>query len=277
MNVSELEQAEGTGRPSHYREAPESFASAEGLTEAELASADLQLEIDRLRRAAKLQAELVGSVAHELRTPLSSVLGFTELLLTRDFEPTTRVRYLQIINSEMRRLGRLIDDLFDAQLATEEDPTLSFELVDLGGLLKEQVDLFGMQSEAHELRFALPTRSPVVRADRERIAQVIGNLLSNAIKYSPAGGEVVVSAESYDGTVRVSVRDHGVGIPPDQQPLVFGRFFRSDTSRASGIKGAGLGLALSREIVHSHGGAVGFESTCGEGSTFWFELPSARR
>jgi signal transduction histidine kinase len=234
--------------------------------------ADLEAENARLRELVKLQSELVANIAHDLRTPLTSVLGFTELLLKRDFEEAARERYLRIVNGEMRRFANLIDDLFDAQLLADGRGVLEFEHYDLGNLLREQVDLFRGQSDAHVIRLELPAQPLVVRADRARVARVIANLLSNAIKYSPGGGTITVSAEAgHDGPVRVSVRDDGLGIPPEQQHLVFGKFFRADASN-KGIKGAGLGLALCREIVQAHGGALGFDSAFGHGSTFWFEL-----
>ena len=233
--------------------------------------ADIEAENARLRELVKLQSELVANIAHDLRTPLTSVLGFTELLLKRDFEPAATERYLRIVNGEMRRFANLIDDLFDAQLLADGRGVLELEEYDLGNLLREQVDLFRGQSDAHCIRLELPAQPLVVRADRARVARVIANLLSNGIKYSPRGGTITVSAEADDGPVRVSVTDEGIGIPPEQQHLVFAKFFRADATN-KGIKGAGLGLALCREIVQAHGGALGFDSTYGHGSTFWFEL-----
>jgi signal transduction histidine kinase len=235
------------------------------------ALAELAAENDRLRALVKLQAELVASVAHDLRTPLTSVLGFTDLLLKRDFDAQTRERYLRIVNGEMRRFARLIDDLYDAQLIAEGRSVLRFELFDLGALLREQVEVFGANSDVHSLRLELSPERIFVHADRERVARVVANLLSNAIKYSPGGGSITIGAEMHEGVVRVSVSDNGLGIPAEKQHHVFAKFFRADASNQE-IKGAGLGLALCREIVQAHGGALGFDSAYGKGSTFWFEL-----
>ena len=240
-------------------------------SEAHAAASDLRRENERLRRLVTLQGDLVASVAHDLRTPLTSVLGFTELLLKQELEPAARERYLRIINGEAQRFSSLVDDLFDAQLIAQGRSVLSLTLFDLGELLREQVELFRAHSEAHELRLVPPQGPTIVLADAGRIARVVANLVSNAIKYSPEGGDVTVALETHDGVARVSVTDTGIGIRPEQQHLVFAKFFRAESSNP-GIKGVGLGLALCREIIHAHAGTLGFDSTYGEGSTFWFEL-----
>jgi signal transduction histidine kinase len=233
------------------------------------ASATLAAENDRLRELVKLQAELVASAAHDVRTSLAGVLRFTERLLEGELDPPVRERYLGIVDGEMRRLARLIEELYDEQVLAEGRRVLSFDVFDLGDLLREQVDLFDGRSDLHAFRLELPPQALVVRADCDRIARVIANLLSNAIDYSPGGGTIIVVAESHDGVVRVSVRDDGRGIRRELQHRVFARLFRAPNRV---IKGAGLGLALCREIVEAHDGVLGFDSSYGEGSTFWFEL-----
>jgi signal transduction histidine kinase len=120
----------------------------------------------------------------------------------------------------------------------------------------------------------LTERPLAVRGDANRLAQVVGNLLSNAIKYSDEGSVVALAAERRGDEVRLTVRDEGRGIPPEQQERIFTKFFRGDAG-ATGITGTGLGLAVSREIVEAHGGRIGFDSASGTGSTFWVELPGA--
>ena len=142
-----------------------------------------------------MKSELVSIVSHELRTPLASVLGFTSLLLTRDFDEETRQRYLGIVDAQARRLGSLIDDFLDARRLEQGKLELDRERIELGPLLREQADLFYGQSERHRLNVALPPEPLAVRGDRDRLAQVIGNLLSNAIKYSPEGGVVELVGE----------------------------------------------------------------------------------
>jgi signal transduction histidine kinase len=238
-------------------------------------NAQLAEQNARLRESERLKAELISIVSHELRTPLASVLGFTSLLLQRDFEDAERKRYLQIVDAQSRRLSDLLNDFLDAQHVEEGRLEMSFEPLDLAALLREQAQLFAGQSEAHEIHLDLDDEPFLIVGDRDRLGQVLANLLSNAIKYSPDGGVVRLRGERDDGVVRVQVQDEGRGIPRAEQQRIFTKFYRGDAS-ASGIGGTGLGLALAREIVEAHGGNIGFDSETGTGSTFWFEVPTDR-
>ena len=141
-------------------------------------------------------------------------------------------------------------------------------------LLREEAQLYNQQSPKHEVALEIDEAPLGVMGNPDRLRQVIGNLISNAIKYSPAGGVVAVHAGPENGHIRVEVRDEGMGIPVNQQSKIFTKFFRGDAA-ASGITGTGLGLAVSRDIVESHGGRIGFKSAEGEGTTFFVELPGA--
>jgi signal transduction histidine kinase len=241
----------------------------------EQSSRALEEQNELLLEQSRLKSELVSIVSHELRTPLTSIIGFTDVVLTRRLDETARNRYLAIVQEQARRLAGLVDDFLDLQRIEEGRLELRQELIDVVALLCEQEQVFAAQSTRHTLKFELPPDRPLaVRGDRDRLAQVLGNLISNAIKYSPAGGQVELAGEGGDDLVRVRVRDHGIGIPIEQQPSIFTKFFRG-SAPLQGISGTGLGLALAREIVEAHGGRIGFSSAADRGSTFWIELPAA--
>jgi signal transduction histidine kinase len=233
---------------------------------------ELEEQNDQLRESEQLKSEIISIVSHEVRTPLASVLGFTSLLLQRDFDEEARRRYLGIIDTQARRLAALVDDFLDVQGIEEHRLRLARDPVDVSDLLREQVRLFAGQSARHRLELVVPEDPLIVSGDGNRLAQVVANLLSNAIKYSPDGGVIDVIAEERDGVV-VSVRDCGLGIPEEQHERIFTKFFRG-TAAASGIAGTGLGLAFARAVVEAHGGRIGFTSAAGAGSTFWIELPT---
>ncbi len=231
-------------------------------------------EIRAQQEREEFRSDFVATVSHELRTPLTSILGFAQTLLRHDADAAQEERYLAIIIDEAERLKHLIDDLLDLRQAALGGLAFDLERVDVASTLAAEVDRFAAQSDLHVVMLERPDEPLWVRADPQRLRQVVANLLSNAIKYSPGGGEVRVSAAATNGRVRVTVRDRGVGIPADQQAAIFTRFFRARSAATKAIGGTGLGLALSRAIVESHGGRIGFESAEGEGATFYFDLPA---
>jgi PAS domain S-box-containing protein len=226
-------------------------------------------ELDRLKD------ELVSTVSHELRTPLTSMRGFVELLLEREFPPEEQRQFLGIVDTEIKRLGKLIDDFLDLQRLEAGKLDYVFERQSLRPLIEEAVRMFEHTSAKHRYVLALDDGELPVSVDADRMRQTLRNLISNATKYSPDGGTVTIGAEIRDGSVRVSIRDQGIGMDAATQKKLFTRFYRADSTATRRIGGTGLGLALVKEIVEAHGGTVGVKSRPGEGSEFWFALPVA--
>ena len=227
------------------------------------------------RDLVRTKDELVSVVSHELRTPLASVVGFAELLRTRELGEAQRQQFLTVIEEEGRRLTALINDFLDLQRMESGRQQISPRPEELAPLLERAVAAAG-DDPLCPIRIEVETWLPAVRVDADRLLQVLSNLLSNARKYSPRGGTVHVAARMSDGQVTVSVQDEGLGVPPEAQAHLFQKFYRVDNTDRRQIKGTGLGLTISRKIVEAHGGRIWAESAgLGQGSRFSFTLPVA--
>ncbi|MBI3762221.1 MAG: response regulator [Chloroflexi bacterium] len=232
-------------------------------------------DITREREMDRMKDELVNMVSHELRTPLASVLGFAELLLTRDFPEAKRRQLIETIHKEAERLSALINDFLDLRRLEVGRQPLAFGDVCLAEVVQSVAAGFALTQPEHTLLLDVPPDLPPVRADPDRLGQAVRNLLANAFKYSPRGGRVTVTARAYaDGDeARLTVGDEGLGLPAEVIPRLFQRFYRVDSSDRRQIGGTGLGLAIVKEIVNAHSGRVWAESRGpGQGSTFGFTL-----
>ena len=236
-----------------------------------LATSFNQMSAD-LSRASTLRRQMTADIAHDLRTPLSVILGYTEAL--RDGKlPGTQDIY-DTVHTEAQHLQHLVDDLRTLSLADAGELPLSRQAVAPEALLERAAAAYQAQSHARGVALEVRTSAPLpeVEVDPERMAQVLGNLLSNALRYTPRGGTITLSAAGQGGTVRLHVRDTGPGIAPADLPHIFERFYRADPSREQ-TGASGLGLAIARGIVAAHGGSIAATSTLGQGATFTITLP----
>ncbi|NLY51028.1 MAG: cell wall metabolism sensor histidine kinase WalK [Firmicutes bacterium] len=232
-------------------------------------------DISDLKRLEAARLEFLANVSHELRTPLTSIKGFAVTLEDDLAAGTAAWRYAKIIEEETDRLSRLVADIMDLSKMDARETTLDLKALDLTGLISQVVEQLGPRAESNGVSFKadLPSTLPPVLCDPDRIHQVLLNLLDNALKYTPAGGEVTVSAWAEKRRVYVSVEDTGSGIPPEDLPNIFDRFYRVDKARSRALGGTGLGLAIVKGIVTEHGGQVSASSIPGRGSCFTLWLP----
>jgi len=227
----------------------------------------------------KLKAEFVSVASHELKTPINVIIGYLQLLDEGVYGPLTpqQSEIHRTIVLQANTLSRLVKQLLDVSRFEAGGSRLEPRPIKLSQLITDLENAFHVLAMQRDVNFcvrgddSLPTE---VVWDLDRINEVLGNLLSNAFKFTPHGGTVELTLEPVDGAVRVAVRDTGAGIPPEQVPRIFEKFYQADNQKAARSVGTGLGLAIAKGIVEAHGGAISCESTPGVGTTFSMTLPT---
>ncbi len=228
-------------------------------------------DITEIRKLETVRRDFVANVSHELKTPLTSIKGFVETLLEGALEDKENSRhFLEIIRNHSNRLDNLINDLLSLSYMESKEVSLKFAEINLKNLVEEVLSGFKAQlaKKTIEVKNKLP-QDLTVKADKDRIEEVLTNLIDNAIKFNKEKGFIRIYAEDS----RFVVEDSGIGIPNKDISRIFERFYRVDKARSRELGGTGLGLSIVKHIVELHGGSVGVESTEGFGSKFWFTLP----
>ena len=229
----------------------------------------------RLEAAFNEQQRFIADASHELRTPVAVLRGEAEVALDQERAPGDYRASLTLIKDEAERLSRIVENLFILARQPLEAPSLVKEPVHLNEVVAECARAAQVLAAQKGLRLEVNTSLPEVNlsGDDELLKRMLLNLLDNAVKYTAPGGDIRVELAAQNGNARIVVRDTGIGIPPEDQPLIFDRFYRVDKARSRALGGAGLGLSIARWIVEAHGGTLSVESAPGRGSAFIVELP----
>jgi PAS domain S-box-containing protein len=230
-------------------------------------------DITEIKELDRMKSEFLNMVSHELRTPLTPIMTYGEIMATRELEADKVKKYASIICKETHRLSALIADLLDlARLEAGKKLELDLQEFDYKEVVDGSVELFS-GPVAHRISVINKVGSVVIDADKNKLTQVISNLLSNAIKYSPGGGIIDVEFWVKDNSVFTSVRDKGIGIPEEDFPYIFDKFYRVKDETVNKIGGTGIGLSIVKHIVELHGGNIEVRSEIGKGSEFLFRIP----
>jgi signal transduction histidine kinase len=278
--VGWLSELLAQGRQQSLRLAQESEALQREVAERKRVVAALQGAKESAEAANAAKSEFVSLISHELQTPLTYVKGYTDLLHDGQAGPVTeeQAEYLLVIQANVERMARLIADLTEVSFIEAGHVRLELASLCINDVVAEVARSTRGQMEAKEqtLQLAIPDDLPPVCADRSRLIQVLTNLANNAHKYTPAGGQITISAEKSEGAfVLVAVRDTGLGIKPEEQNKVFYKFFRSSDPETRRAPGTGLGLNIARNLIELHGGRIWLESIYRQGTSFYFTIPVA--
>jgi signal transduction histidine kinase len=230
---------------------------------------------DDLEYAEQLRRNMVADVAHELRTPLSNIQGYLEAIRDGMVEPDAAA--IRSLSEETALLSRLVNELQELSLAEAGELKLVFQAENIAGLIGQAAASWQPQLTAGEISLSLevPDELPSVNIDWQRVNEVLHNILENAVAHTGKGGTIKIAASRKGKWVEVSVTDTGEGIPAEDLPHIFERFYRVDKSRARATGGSGLGLTIAKRLVEANGGTIAVQSKLGDGSRFSFTLPVA--
>jgi len=229
----------------------------------------------KLKELDKMKTEFFSTAAHQLRTPLTSIQGFSEILMTRDnIKEKEKKEFISYINKQAVNLASIINDLLDiSRIESGIGFTLHKVPCNINEIIKETVKYFQASYPERQFDIILPKEPVEVEVDKDKIGQVLENLLSNAVKYSPEGGSICLTAKKISKfAIEISVADHGIGMSPDQIKQIFDKFYRADASN-SAIPGTGLGMSIVKNYVEAHGGKVWVESELRKGTKVIFIIP----
>ncbi len=240
---------------------------------------NLKVARKELEDAARLRDEFISMAVHEFQTPLTAILGFSDLLTEqeRDLTPEQKREFLAIIGAKAQFLSRIVNELLDvSRIEAGHGMAMHHEPCRIGSIIGEAVQMFRRRSPRHRFVLDLPDDDAELVLDPERVTQVLENLLSNAVKYSPKGGTIRIGAERRDGFYQVHIEDEGMGMTQQELARIFDKFYRVDTSHTAPA-GTGLGLYIVKSIVEAHGGAVTISSAPGKGTRVEFTLAQSLR
>lgn len=236
----------------------------------------IRQQVQGLQQTDALRRELVANVSHDLRTPLTSLQGYLETLLLKEGQLSAQEQrnYLETATRQSERLGKLVGELFELAKLDAQVTALNMEPFALAELVQDVAQRFQLaaQQQGVELRVEHPPQSPFVHADIGLIERVLANLIENALRYTPAGGHITLSLTPGVNTVKLAIADTGYGIPAEDQPHIFERFYRVEKTRQEHSGGAGLGLAIAKRILDLHGSTIAVHSVSNHGAVFSFEL-----
>jgi two-component system phosphate regulon sensor histidine kinase PhoR len=235
-------------------------------------------DITQQKEIEEMQRDFVSIVSHELRAPLTAIMGFAKTLVLKDEElaPATRREFLSTVNEQAERLARLVDDLLQVSRIDAKRVRVEWTEVDIDVLVHDLMSQFHSKWGSRRVIVDTARGLPLLRADRSKLEEILINLVDNAIKYSPASTPVRVAARLVGDDIEVAIQDRGFGIAPEDAAQLFQKFHRVSTKATRDIGGSGLGLYIVKGLVEAHGGKVWVESVPGAGSTFSFTMPRAR-